>query len=152
VGASAVRDIVGLLSHGVGLGPRGQAIVIPPHGERLAGDVAGRVAREEHDGRREHRWVAHPSGRDPLQLPLEVAGLVLVGHLGDEEARTHGVDPDPPAPAPLRGEVTRESEQPCPPRGVRGLGQAGRREPRTLEMLMMLLPGSMTRPQACAIR
>src|SRR4051794_7802609 len=75
-------------------------------GEGLPGDVAGGVRGEEdHTGGQLGR-VALAARRDPAGLRLDVAGRVLLGHLGLEETGRDRVDPDALAAGPLLGEVT----------------------------------------------
>ena len=134
---------------------RGTQVMVKPavDGERLAGHVAARVAGEEDQRGGQLLGVADAAGDDPLELALHVLLAELVAHLRLEEAGRERVDADPLAARPLLGEVAREPDQarPCSRSRPPAAGPPVV-SPRTLEMLMIELPGSITVAARCAIQ
>src|SRR6202049_441380 len=73
--------------------------------DRLSGDVSAGRRCEPDRGGREFASIAQPAQDQSMRLALQVAGFVLVGHLGFEESRSEGVDPNALARAPLLRQI-----------------------------------------------
>ena len=93
-----------------------------------------------------HSFISpvRPAGTRGTTTESEVAVGVLVRHLRTKESWGHRIDPNPFPPHPLLSEVASQSSYRSLASRIGGLGMAAVVKLRTLPMLMIELPGSMT--------